>query len=115
MSGETHSRHCWWLMLVVSLAHSADAGSGKVGQRRRVLSALPETMVFPSGLNATLRTVAVGPVSGGPIGWPVAASHSRTVLSSLPETMRLPSGLNTTLITLPVWPVIGAPTGWPVA
>ena len=39
------------------------------------------------------------PVSGAPIGWPVAASHSRTVLSQLPETMRLPSGLNATLVT----------------
>ena len=38
----------------------------------------------PSGLNATLYTAPVWPVSGSPTGWPVAASHSRTVLSSLP-------------------------------
>jgi hypothetical protein len=28
MSGETQSRHCWRLMLVVSLAHTADLASG---------------------------------------------------------------------------------------
>ena len=54
MSGDTQSRHCLWLMLVVSLAHIADAGSGGVGHSRRVSSVLPDTMVFPSGLNATL-------------------------------------------------------------
>ena len=70
---------------------------------------------MPSGLNATLITAPVWPVSGAPIGWPVSASHSRTVLSSLPETMRVPSGLNATLATAPVWPVSGAPIGWPVS
>ena len=64
-------------------------------------------MRLPSGLNATLDTVSVWPVSGCPIGWPVSASHTRTVLSSLPETMRLPSGLNATLVTASVWPVSG--------
>ena len=54
---------------------------------------------MPSGLNATLDTASVWPVSGSPIGWPVSASHSRTVLSPLPETMRWPSGLNATLNT----------------
>ena len=72
-----------------------------------MLSALPETMRLPSGLNATLDTVSVWPVSGWPTGWPVSASHSRTVLSKLPETIRLPSGLNATLITVSVCPVIG--------
>jgi hypothetical protein len=33
MSGDTQSRHCWWHMLAVSLAHIADAGSGYVGHR----------------------------------------------------------------------------------
>src|SRR4249919_2192165 len=92
MSGETQSFHCLWLILVVSLAHIAEAGSGYVGHRRRVLSPAPDTMVFPSGLNATLKTSPVWPVSGLPRGWPVSASHSRRVLSTLPETMRLPSG-----------------------
>ena len=61
---------------------------------------LPETMRVPSGLNATLITGPVWPVSGAPMGWPVAASHSRTVLSALPEAMRCPSGLNATLDTV---------------
>jgi len=56
MSGDTQSRHCSWLMLAVSLAHNADAGSGYVGHSRSVLSALPEAIRVPSGLNATLCT-----------------------------------------------------------
>ena len=72
-------------------------------------------MRLPSGLNATLHTAPVWPVSGWPTGWPVAASHTRTVLSPLPVTMRLPSGLNATLVTASVWPVSGWPMGWPVA
>ena len=70
---------------------------------------------MPSGLNATLDTASVWPVSGWPTGWPVAASHTRTVLSALPEAIRVPSGLNATLDTASVWPVSGWPTGWPVA
>ena len=62
---------------------------------------------MPSGLNATLCTAPVWPVSGAPTGWPVSASHTRTVLSPLPEAMRLPSGLNATLVTVSVWPVSG--------
>ena len=60
------------------------------------LSQLPEAMRLPSGLNATLNTPPVWPVSGWPTGWPVSASHNRTVLSSLPEAIRVPSGLNAT-------------------
>jgi hypothetical protein len=56
MSGDTHSRHCWWLMLVVSLAHIADVGSGHACHSRSVLSAPPEAIRVPSGLNATLYT-----------------------------------------------------------
>jgi hypothetical protein len=52
MSGDTQSRHCLWLMLVVSLAHIADARSGGVGHSRRVSSVIPDRMVFPSGLTA---------------------------------------------------------------
>nr|VTP05323.1 hypothetical protein BIN_B_05165 [Mycobacterium kansasii] len=74
-----------------------------------------ETMRRPSGLKPALSTGPVWPVSGAPIGAPVAASHNRSVLSSLPETMRRPSGLNATLSTGAVWPVSGAPTGLPVA
>ena len=64
---------------------------------RTVVSALPEAMRCPSGLNATLYTAFVWPVSGWPRAWPVSASHSRTRLVALPETMRCPSGLNATL------------------
>ena len=63
------------VMLVVSLSHIAEAGSGYVGHRRRVLSPAPDTAVFPSGLNATLVTKLVCPVSGSPSGGPVLASH----------------------------------------
>ena len=64
---------------------------GRVPYPHRVVP-LPEAMRLPSGLNATLITSSVWPVSGAPIGWPVAASHSRTVLSPLPEAMRVPVG-----------------------
>ncbi len=68
-----------------------------VGRCRRPTAApccrqLPEAMRVPSGLNATLDTASVWPVSGSPMGWPVSASHSRTVLSSLPEAMPVPVG-----------------------
>ena len=43
-------------MLVVSLAHIAYVGSGYVGHSRSVLSAPPEAIRVPSGLNATLYT-----------------------------------------------------------
>ena len=55
MSSDTRSRHCWRLMLVVSLA-IADVGSGYVGHSRSVLSAPPEVIRVTSGLNATLYT-----------------------------------------------------------
>jgi hypothetical protein len=42
--------------VVVSLAHIADVGSGYVGHSRSVLSAPPEAIRVPSGLNATLYT-----------------------------------------------------------
>ena len=82
---------------------------------RTVWSPLAEARRCPSGLNATLSTLPVCPVSGAPMGWPVSASHNRTVLSSLAEARRCPSGLNATLHTASVWPVRGAPIGWPVS
>ena len=61
-----------------------------------VLSPLPVTMRLPSGLNATLVTGSVCPLSrAGAV--PVRASHTFAVLSQLPVTMRVPSGLNATL------------------
>jgi len=68
-------------MLVLSLLHIAEAGSGYVGHRCKVLSAAPDTMVFPSGLNCTLIRGPVWPVIGAPLGCAVAASHIRTVMS----------------------------------
>ena len=41
---------------------------------------LPVRIVLPSGLNATDHTKP-GCSIGWPMGWPVAASHSRAVLS----------------------------------
>ncbi len=70
---------------------------------------------MPSGLNATLSTASVWPVSGAPMGWPVSASHSRTVLSSLPEAMRGAVGAERHTGHRAVWPVSGAPRGWPVS
>ncbi len=96
VGAERHTRH---------RAGVAGRAAGRpVGRCRRPTAApccrqLPETIRWPSGLNATLITASVWPVSGWPTGWPVSASHSRTVLSQLPETMRCPSGLNATLVT----------------
>ena len=64
------------------LVGAAGGDAGAVGAERHAASPRP-----------------VWPVSGWPMGWPVAASHSRTVLSSLPEARRVPSGLNATLHT----------------
>src|SRR6476659_10805548 len=102
-------------MLAASLAHSADTASRYTGHNRRVLSQPPETTRVPSGLNATLDTQSVWPISGLPTGCPVVASHKRTVLSHPPETMLVPSGLYATLSTGAVWPVSGSPTCCPVA
>ena len=59
---------------------------------RTVWSALAEARRCPSGLNATLFTAPVWPVSGAPIGWPVSASHSRTVWSSPARGQAVPVG-----------------------
>ena len=59
---------------------------------RSVLSRLPETMRCPSGLNATLYTASVWPVSGWPMGWPVSASHSRTRLVATAGDDAVPVG-----------------------
>ena len=69
---------------------------------------------MPSGLNATLVTGPVWPVSGrrgaGRCRRPTAAPSC----PQLPEAMRLPSGLNATLVTAAVWPLRVA-DGWPVS
>ena len=60
ISGETQSRHCWWLMLAISLAHSMSGGA-TAGHSRTVASLLAEARWCPSGLNATLTTARVWP------------------------------------------------------
>jgi hypothetical protein len=50
--------HCWRLMLVVSLAHIADVGSGYVGHSRSVLSAPPEG--DPRTVGAERHAVHIG-------------------------------------------------------
>ena len=69
---------------------------------------------MPSGLNATLNTEPVWPVSGCPMGWPVlVVPHPhRAVVAAGGDAF--PSGLNATQSTGPVWPVSGCPMGWPV-
>ena len=68
VGAERHAGH----RVGVALQRRAD----RAGRWRRPTPApscrqLPETMRLPSGLNATLATAPVWPVSGGPIGWPV--------------------------------------------
>ena len=82
---------------------------------RTVLSLLAEASRCPSGLNATLFTRSVCPVSGCADGWPVSAFHNRTVSSQLAEASRCPSGLNATPTHALVCPVSGVPRGWPVS
>src|SRR4029079_17322536 len=95
ISGETQSRHCWWLMLAISLAHSM-SGDAQAGHTRSVASLLAAARRRPSGLNATLVTASVWPVSGLPRGWPVSAPHSRTVASSLALASRCAPGAKRT-------------------
>ncbi len=72
----------------------------------------PVTIRVPSGLNATLLTALVCPVSSSS-GVPVRASHTFAVWSRLPVTIRVPSGLNATLFTAPVCP-FSSSSGVPV-
>ena len=72
-------------------------------QSRAVFSMLhPVRIVLPSGLNAADLTES-GCARGWPMGWPVAASHSRAVLSPPPVRMVLPSGLKATDLTSSPW------------
>ena len=52
----------------------ADTGPG-------IAPAMLPRLFTPFGLNATLITLSVGPVSGDPMGCPVRTSHNRTLLS----------------------------------
>ena len=88
-----------------SLAQSSSAQLSSTFHNRSVRSPLPDTIRLPSGLNATLETGPLCPLSGSPIGFPVAASHTRSVLSALPDDDALAVGaerhaLNLTAVTL---------------
>ena len=72
-------------------------------------------MRLPSGLNATLHTMPVWPVSGEPTGWPVAASHTRTVLSPLRGGDAFAVGAERHAGHEVRVALEGEPTGWPVA
>src|SRR6266545_2045034 len=78
--------------------------------------------ILPSGLKATLHTVAGLPMTaavwfarGGPRGWRVATSQTITVPSELPEASVCPLGLQAMLCTLLVWPSSAWSSAWPVA
>ncbi len=71
---------------------------------------------MPSGLNATLTTASVWPVSGCADG--SGRCRRPTAAPWCPRCRRrcaCPSGLNATLTTRSVWPVSGSPTGWRVS
>ena len=92
------------------------AAGGHVPQPDRVVARCRVASILPSGLNATDSTAPVWPVSGLPIGRPVATSHSRMVSSSLPLASVLPSGLNATRDDrVGVAGQRAARSGWPVA
>jgi hypothetical protein len=56
ISGDTQSRHCWRLMLVVSLAHIADVGSGTWATAAVSCRHRRRRSAYRRGLNATLYT-----------------------------------------------------------
>src|ERR1700687_3324390 len=85
---------------------------GVASQILTVLSPLAEARRRRSGLNTTLFTPLVWPLSER-ASWPVRASQTFTVLSSLAEARRRPSGLCATLNTAYVWP-LSVRHSWPV-
>src|SRR5262249_12570580 len=69
---------------------------------RAVSPSVPANTALPSGLRATLTTLAL-PGSILLSGWYRGASHSRALSSAQPVRTCLPSGLNATAVT---------PSGW---
>jgi hypothetical protein len=61
-----------------------------------VLSCEPETMLWPSGENATEKTAFVCPINGPAIISPVMGLHTQIVASHEPEAIHWPSGENVT-------------------
>ena len=81
---------------------SSGSGAGAAHCRAALKSLV--TRDRPSGLKNTrrpTRSVEEACRIGGPIGWPVAASHNRAVPSREPVRIVLPSGLNATEKTPP--------------
>src|SRR5437764_3787741 len=95
--------HTWFLS-------SVKARHRKPDHSRTVLLPLAEASVIPSGLNATLLTGPVLPISGKPSCVWVTRSHNRIVPSALPDASMRPSGLNATLLTTPMKVPAGAET-----
>ena len=89
-----------------------DVASDEMSQTFTVLSSLPLTIRFPSGLKLTLLTSTACPLSVS-AAWPVWASQTFSVLSQLPLTIRFPSGLKLTLVTTLECPS-SVSVSWPV-
>ena len=103
-------RHAAYRARVASERLAEGLAGGGVRHPYRVVATARDHRC-PSGLNATLYTVYV-PVIGRPIGWPVAASHTRMCRRHCPRQFVDPSsGLNATLHTVSVWPSRGCPKG----
>ena len=75
-----------------------------MSQTTTLRSLSPEARSLPSGLKATLMTVA-DPLRGSPCAWPCATSQRMICPSSSPLAKRLLSLLKATLQTSPLWPV----------
>ena len=73
------------------------AGRGVPDPRRLVPGRGDDAL--PVGAERRARHWTSWPLSGSPIGSPVAASQTRAVLSLDAVTMRLPSGLNAARVT----------------
>ena len=95
-------------------------GRGSVAMRFRLArlqmstpaSDVPAAMDVPSGLNATVLTQFVAPVSVPSwvaAGVPAARVHSHTLSSWLAAARVCPSGLNATAVTMAAGPVSGMP------
>ena len=89
VGAERHARDS----VVVAAQRLADRVPGRAFHNRAVLSALPEAMRVPSGLNATLVTAVVVAANGSPWAARRRVPQPHRVVQ-LPEAMRVPSGLN---------------------
>ena len=74
----------------------------------------PETILDPSGENATEYIESLWPRRGGSISMPVFASQTRMVTSEDPEMILDPSGENATELIWLSWPRRGGRVSTPV-